>query len=169
MPEETMNTPSAVPLGPVDRLMLAIETFPLDTLYRGAVGAAITPAYLSALSVSGSSDTSLKLFCFVLAVLAALRIVPGVIRRVVPVSHELEREWAERRLIGKNVDSYQWKKLLGIGLGWIGYLTAVGPVRADSTILAIACTVAGIAGWVVWLKASRALATQHAAVPPGTG
>ena len=55
--------------------------------------------------------------CFLLAGLFLLRLVPAALRRLLPFSTETQDVWRERRRLGKRYDSYQWRKLLWIGLG----------------------------------------------------
>jgi hypothetical protein len=146
-------------LGSFEKLILSVESASFGTLYRTGIGFAIIPAYSSILATQGWRDTPGKLLLFLLAVLFTLRIAPGVARRVLPFSREVKQEWAELRNLAKTYDSFQWKKLLGIGLGLTAYLVSSGLHRADAIALATICTVGGVAGWLFWLRISRAIET----------
>jgi len=58
-----------------------------------------------------------SLACFFLAGLFLLRLVPAILRRLLPFSAETQEVWRERRKLGKRYDSYQLRKLLWIGVG----------------------------------------------------
>ncbi|MGB8326131.1 MAG: hypothetical protein WCE48_00990 [Steroidobacteraceae bacterium] len=152
-PQIALQGPDRGQLGPIERLVFAIESFPFDVIYRGAIGFGLVPAYLSALSASGLRDSSWKFILFFLGLLLALRVVPAVMRRALPFSRELRQRWVERRACAKAYDSYQWKKLLGIGMGLIAYLRESGTSRTDTLLIASICCLAGAAGWIAWLQA----------------
>jgi hypothetical protein len=151
-PQVALQGPDHGRLGPIERLVFAIESFPLDVIYRGAIAYGLVPAYALALSISGLSDSSWKFAVFFLGLLLALRAVPSVLRRALPFSRELRQRWAERRACAKAYDSYQWKKLLGIGIGLIAYLRQSGTTRTDTLLIASICCLAGAVGWIAWLK-----------------
>ena len=89
-------------------MILALETPPWDSAYRALIGYGVMPAFLRLLGDDGSPW---KLFVFFLAVLAALRIVPGILRRVLPFSRGIKTVWADRRALSKRYDSQRF--LLG--------------------------------------------------------
>ena len=146
-------------------MVLALETPPWDNAYRTLIGYGVMPAYLQ---LSGGNEAPWKLFVFFLAVLAALRIVPGVLRRVLPFSRDVKTVWAERRALAKRYDSYQWRKLFGIGLGWLAYLLVAGKAQDVPLFLAITCTASGALGQLFWFKRSRSLAIQASPAAPAS-
>jgi hypothetical protein len=138
-----------------DRILLSIEAFPFDILYRAVIGIALMPAYVYVLTLVAWRDTTAVLVFYLLAVLAALRVIPAVLRAVLPVSREVRQAWFERRKIAKTYDSFQWRKLLGLGLGWLVWLGMKHSVRSDALTLACFFTAAGFAGQIVWLRLSK--------------
>jgi len=145
-------------IGFAGRMVLALETPPWDSGYRMLIGYGVMPAYLQ---LAGANRAPWKLFVFFLAVLVALRIVPGVLRRVLPFSREVKTVWAERRALARRYDSYQWRKLFGLGLGWILYLLVAGKAQDVPLFLGVACTASGALGQLFWFKRSKTL-TAHA-------
>lgn len=139
-----------------DRLLLSIEQFPLNILYRAAIGYGLLPLYLWSLALLNVPDTTGMLVLCVAGVLVALRLVPGVLRRMLPASRELKAAWAHRRELAQSCDSFQWRKLFGIGLGWLAHLGITHNARVDALTLAIAFVLAGAAGQLFWIRLNRA-------------
>jgi hypothetical protein len=138
-----------------DRLLLSIEEFPLNVLYRAAIGFSLLPIYLWCVARLHLVDSTGLLLLFVAAVLVALRIVPGLLRRLVPASREVLTVWAQRRHFAQAFDSFQWRKLLGLGLGWLAQLGFTHNTRADALALAISFVLAGVAGQLVWIRLNK--------------
>jgi hypothetical protein len=158
-----MSMTTSAQIGSAGRMVLALETPPWDSAYRALIGYGIMPAYLQ---LFGGSSEIWKLLAFFLAILAALRIVPGVLRRVLPFSREVKTVWADRRALAKRYDSYQWRKLFGIGLGWLAYLVIAGKDRDLPLFLAVVCVLAGAFGLAFWHKHRKVLAAQTNAAAP---
>jgi hypothetical protein len=144
-------------------MVLSLETPPWDSLYRGIIGACLMPAFYR---VVGGNDSVWKLVVFFLAVLVALRIGPGMLRRVLPFSREVKAVWADRRALARRYDSYQWRKLFGLGFGWLVFLFITGDTWPAARCLAGACLVAGLIGLVVWMKRTKAIAVQAGPAAP---
>lgn len=135
-------------LSRLERTLLLLDAPPFDLLYRGLAGFAIMPVYES----SGRRfHTVGGLVGAWLLVMAASRIAPMVLRVSLPFSAALKAAWSERRQLAKHVDSYQWRKMLGVGLGWAIYCLVARTAWGDMTFIgAFACIAAGIAGWIFW-------------------
>ena len=134
-------------LGRIPRLLIAIEEPPWQAIYRVAIGFAVFPVlsrlwgddisgWMAALSFGG--------------ILLALRVVPTILRKVLPIPDSVRTQWAARRQIAKEYDSYQWQKLLWFGLGLAGYAALPGQRRMDRMILASICVGAGTFGLAMW-------------------
>ena len=78
----------------------------------------------------GSDGSDWTLVPFLLLVLLLLRVVPAVVRKVVPFSAELREAWSVRRRTAKLYDSYQWRKLMWIGAGLALYVAVSGQYSA---------------------------------------
>jgi hypothetical protein len=141
----------------IGKAVLGLETPPWDSLYRAVIGFYMMPAYYR---LGGAGEPVWKLVAFFLVVLVLLRIVPGLMRRVLPFSREIKSVWAERRALARRYDSYQWRKLFGLGLGWLTFLFASGNTWATARILAGFCLIAGSLGMVFWHRHSKALSSQ---------
>lgn len=145
------------------KLILGIESFPWSILYRAAIGYVVIPL---AGVIYGGSPAFTQLVIVFLAVLVGLRIVPAVLRRVLPVESDVKAVWATRRLQSRRHDSYQWQKLLGHGVG-LGAYAFLHPRTSGSPLaLAAICVAAGAAGLACWLRVSRALSSQKALTAP---
>jgi hypothetical protein len=144
-------------------MVLALENPPWDSLHRAVIGYFVMPAYHH---LVGEGGAPWKLFAFFLVVLVALRIVPGMIRRLLPFSRDVKTVWVDRRALARRYDSYQWRKLFGLGLGWLVCLLVSGEARGAALFLAVACLVTGTLGLVFWHKRSKALSAQASAAAP---
>lgn len=132
-----------------EQFLLALEERPWNAAYRMAIGFSAFPLYRG---LWGFNAQSWSLVYFFLAGLLLLRLVPAVLRRLLPFSAETQEVWRERRRLSKRYDSYQWRKLLWIGLG-IG-LNVLSSHSAKSgavgVVVALAFLAPGVAGWIVW-------------------
>ena len=134
-----------------ERLLLALEERPWNVVYRMAIGFSAFPLYRG---LYGFHASGWSLACFLLAGLFLLRLVPAVLRRLLPFSAETQDVWRERRRLGKRYDSYQWRKLLWIGLGiglsvLLSHSTERGTVGVVTALLFL---VPGLAGWIAWRR-----------------
>lgn len=138
-----------------DQLLLSVEKFPLSLLYRAALGAVLLPLYQACIDSAGLSDSAAHFILFVALVLFALRVVPGLLRRFIPASREVLTVWAERREFAQIYDSFQWRKLLGLGLGLAAGLFINHESRRDAVAIAILFVVGGLAGEFYWRSVCR--------------
>lgn len=139
------------------KLILGFENPPWDVLYRAAVGCLVMPV---AVLLFGKPPAALQLLAVFITILVSLRLIPGVLRRVVPFPSEVKNTWAERRAMAKRYDSYQWRKLFGIGLGWLGYLLLSGQTAGAPILMAGACLLAGAVGFACWKRVGRPISAQ---------
>jgi hypothetical protein len=87
-----------------------------------------------------------------LALLIGLRIGAAVLRKLLPFSAEARKIWLDRRQIAKLHDSYQWQKLLWIGLGLLPYAVVGGGLRSGELVLMVICLIGGGAGLLIWRR-----------------
>jgi hypothetical protein len=132
-------------------VLIALDETPCAQLWRIILGYAVVPAW-SKLSLSASAEWTL--FPFFLGTLFAVRVVPAVLRKVVPFDAAVLATWTERRRQAKRFDSYQWRKLFWIGLGLAMYMVFAEPSPAAVT-LTIMCAAAGASGLLLWSRRVR--------------
>ena len=105
-------------------------------------------------ALAGPAANGWTIFPFFLLTLIALRVVPAVVRKLVPFSAAAQARWAEQRQLAKRFDSYQWRKLFWMGLGQILFVWQSG-LRAPAVLtLAAICTVSGGLGLAMWRRRS---------------
>ena len=85
-----------------------------------------------------------------MGVLLALRVVPAVLRKILPLSGAARTILAERRQMSKRFDSYQWRKLFWIGIGLATFALQSGRRFPALLILTFACVLAGAVGVMTW-------------------
>jgi hypothetical protein len=145
------GTASTPEVGTIARVLLNIDDGAFGALYRVSIGFAILPAMSMLLGNDGSVWTVVP---FLLSILLLLRIVPAVIRKLVPFSSAMRETWAERRRTAKRYDSYQWRKLTWIGVGLAIYIAASGQISPSRIVVCSTCLLAGIAGMARWRSVS---------------
>jgi hypothetical protein len=116
------------------------------------VGALVPYLGLMLVGLDSSGST---LFILFFGVLALMRILPALLRRVIPFTDEAQSIWQARRQLAKRYDSYQWKKLTWIGIGWGVYAVIGSEPRKPLIILAIFCCFVGLAGTARWTYRKR--------------
>ena len=132
---------------PRERMLLALDAGVPGALYRILLGAAIAPL-AQWLPVGLGPRWSLAL-AFI-GVLAGLRVGSTVLRRLVRHSAALGEAWSVRRRTAKYYDSFQWRKLLWVGLGLALQAALAARPAPLQWALAACCLVAGAAGTLRW-------------------
>ena len=133
----------------IERFLVNLDSWPWSAISRVALGLGIPPVFGA---LSGGDDrlwTDLALF---VGLLVALRIVPAVLRRVLPFSLEAKQLWRKRRDIAKRHDSYQWQKLFWIGLGLLPYAVIGDGLRNGELVVTFICLIGGSAGSLFWRR-----------------
>jgi hypothetical protein len=136
----------------IERMARRAETAPWLALYRVGIGAGVLLAFTR---TSDHAVGSWRLVPFLLLALLTLRVVPVVLRRILPFSDEARAEWSRRRLLAKSFDSYQWRKLLWVGLGIGGAALFVGQTDTVPGVVAVICLLAGGIGTLRWRRIAR--------------
>jgi hypothetical protein len=123
------------------------------------LGLAILPAFRA---LPGGDERAWTFPALFLGMLVALRVVPAILRHVLPLSSEAKTVGAERRQIAKQYDCYQWQKLFWIGLGMLSYAAISGGLSGSVLIVTLICLAGGGAGMLLWWKTrgSVKIATQ---------
>src|SRR5262245_26267221 len=142
---------SAPEVGAIERALLKISDGAFAAFYLVLIGVATLPAMSLLLGDAGSDWIVVP---FLLSILLLLRIVPAVVRKLVPFSGATREAWAVRRRAAKQYDSYQWGKLLWIGVGLAIYITAAGQFSPSRIVVCATCLLAGTAGMVRWRAVS---------------
>ncbi len=131
----------------LDRALISIDRSPLDAVLRTLLGFVCIPL-LSSLHQDAHSGWILTIG--VLLLMFSLRIVPAVVRRLLPPSPEVKAVWAERRQIAKRYDCFQWQKLFFIGLGLACYMLVSRELSMPTIAVSSFCVVFGAIGVVRW-------------------
>jgi hypothetical protein len=129
------------------KLLLAIDVFPLDAIWKIAAGFAVFP--LTTL-LFGKRDSIGYSLAALLIVLALIRLLPLFIRKLIPFPISVKQAWHERRDTARKHDSYQWKKLLWIGIGMLSYIAASELFWTGRLSIACACALVGGIGMLRW-------------------
>lgn len=154
------NNASTDGIRPVEKLLLWGDTPPWDAFYRTAIGYLTIPAMWRLL---GANHSGWILIPFLLGVLFMIRLLPVVFRKVLPFSTAVQGIWSERRQTAKHYDSYQWQKLMWIGVGLGLYTVHSRQFLTPRTAVAIFCILSGAIGLVRW----RSIAPRTEPAPVG--
>jgi hypothetical protein len=141
----------------LEKLIVAIDAPLVDIVWRAAVGFFFLPNYFS---LVGADSWWLLVACLLL-VLLAMRIGAGVARSVLPFSRSAKQTWAARRTVGKEYDSYQWRKLVGFGVGMVGYLALQRQPNPTAWVLAAVVLAAGFVGSLFWWRVREVAFTAN--------
>lgn len=131
------------------RLLLQLDVFPWGAVWRAGVGAVAFPMFRLACGGSCRFWSTAGLF---LALLMAVRAVPLVLRRLLRPDPQVREMWASRRRLAKEFDSYQWQKLLWIGVGLLLGVVLAGTPAQGEIVLTIFCLVGGALGLFFWRR-----------------
>ena len=137
----------------IEQFLLNLDSGPWSAVSRVMLGLCIAPAFRA---LSGGNDELWIAFALFAGLLAALRVLPAVMRKVLPFSTETKDVWLQRRQIAKLHDSYQWQKLFWIGLGLLAYGIADGGLKAGEQVVMVVCLLGGAAGLLFWRRIAGA-------------
>lgn len=144
-----MSTLLALPSRAAERWLIGIDRFPWAALYRVALGYLL--AWVS-VRWSAPDPPGWSVLAWLLGTLVALRVVPVLVRRIVPFSPEANAIWAERRMLAKRYDSYQWQKLLWFGIGLLVYGLVASRFDRALTVTTALSVAGGGVGLVLWWR-----------------
>ena len=131
----------------LEKMLMKIEQKPWHCICRIMIGVCASEIFPLIFGVNGPTYA---FFLLLIGMLGMLRLVPAILRRILPFSLETQAVWKKRRMLAKRYDSYQWQKLFWIGLGFAFDATLSGRYYNSSIILASVCIIPGVVGLVVW-------------------
>ena len=115
----------------LERFLVDLDSGPSSAVSRVALGLCIPPLFRA---LSGDADRIWIDLALFLALLIGLRVGPAVLRKLLPFSTEAKQIWLDRRQIAKKHDSYQWQKLLWVGLGMLPYAAVGSGLRTGADV-----------------------------------
>jgi hypothetical protein len=142
-----MNNTSQAHVPAHERIIILIERYPSSATYRIGPGYVIPLLYYR---ISSREDSDWFLALRFLCALIALRILPAVLRKVLPFINEARAIWIERRQLAKRYDSYQWRKLIWLGIGMSCYVAISGAWDGVVGALTAFCILGGGLGGIFW-------------------
>jgi hypothetical protein len=153
-----------------EHVLVGLDDGAAGALLRVGLGYVTGLAWLQLIGLQAPGWTVVPFF---LAVLASVRLLPAVIRKVGRFSEPVRSVWTGRRQMAKRYDSYQWQKLFWIGLG-LGLQLALAARRSGALVaLALFCLIAGTLGLATWRAigggANRSGSTGTRAATSGKG
>ena len=138
----------------IERFLLALDSGPWSAVSRVVLGFLIPPVFRALSSGRDQVWISLALFA---GLLIGLRVIPALLRAVLPFSGETKSIWFQRRQVAKLHDSYQWQKLFWIGLGLLAFAVAGGGLRTGEQVVTLICLVGGGGGLLLWRRSKAAV------------
>ena len=126
----------------LERFLVRLDSGSWAVVSRVMLGLAIAPICRA---IAGSHDEVWVELALFIALLIGLRVIPALLRGVLPFSAETRAIWFQRRQIAKLYDSYQWQKLFWVGLGLLAFDIIGGPQAGEQVITAF-CLIGGGAG-----------------------
>ena len=146
----------------LERFLVELDSGPSSAVSRVALGLCIPPVFRA---LSGGHDRIWIDLVLFLAILIGLRVIPAVLRKVLPFSAEAKQTWSDRRQIAKLHDCYQWQKLFWVGLGLLPHAVGGGGLRPGEAVLTVICLIGGGAGLLIWRRINAAPAVAQLKAP----
>ena len=142
-----------VSLARVERLLIEVEAPPWNAAWRCMLGFVLLASYPT--WFAGGMLAVLGLLAWLLGALVMLRVIPGVLRRVLPLSESVQARWRQKRGLGRMHDCHQWRKLFWIGLGMAAYCVYSASAPAAPMSVALGAMVGGVIGMARWRRIVR--------------
>jgi len=133
----------------LERFLVRLDSGPWSAVSRVVLGLAIAPVFRT---IAGGRDQVWIALALFVALLIALRVVPALLRAVMPFSAETKGIWFQRRQIAKLHDSYQWQKLFWIGFGLLAFAAISGGLQTGEQVITAFCLIGGAAGLWLWRR-----------------
>jgi uncharacterized membrane protein YfcA len=145
---ELGNREREVSKGMLEKVLINFDVGVSGAVLRVALGYVLVPA----LQVLGIGPGPWTVVVSLLAMLFAVKVVAAVGRRVVPASDVVRSHWEWRRNLARYHDSYQWRKLLWIGIGLMMGAAIGSPGTRVQWLIGVLCVVAGGGAEVYWRR-----------------
>lgn len=142
----------------LERLLINVDVGLPGAVLRTALGFLLLPT----LRGLGWDPGPAMAVVALLALLFAVKVVAAVARRLVPATAVVRAHWAWRRDLARNHDSYQWRKLVWIGVGLLLGAALGVPGTRVQWVLGAACLAAGGAAEAFWRRQGIGLAPPAA-------
>ena len=143
----------------LERILTRLDVGVPGAVLRIALGLLLVPA----LQVLRHEPDSWTVVVSLLVMLFAVKVVGAVGRRMVPATEVVRSNWAWRRNLASNYDSYQWRKLLWIGIGLMVGAALGTPGTRIQWVLGAVCVLAGGNAEVLWRRKGIGLTPPSAA------
>jgi hypothetical protein len=143
------KSPETTKLQMLEKLMLCAEQTPFAILYRALIGFSLMPLFSFLYGDSGTFRNLVPLF---IGILFMLKLVPLILRRLIPSPQAVQIVWAKQRQLAKRYDCYQWQKLFWIGLGMSAYLVFWSKAHGAFMFLTLFCLVTGGLALLLWRR-----------------
>jgi hypothetical protein len=131
----------------IDSFLWHLDVGPMGALWRTALGAAFAYALSRVLPNAGGWTA---VACLA-GTLLALKAAAAGGRRFVR-SPRARDEWVWRRMLASDYDSYQWRKLLWVGLGILVARSIAGTSSAWEIPVGLGCVASGAVGELAWRR-----------------
>ncbi len=131
----------------LERMLVRLDSWPWNMVWRFVLGLSLPSIFHAVAGYSAPVWAPLMLF---LCILVGLYLIPALLRRALPFSFEARSIWSERRKTARKHDSFQWQKLLWVGLGLAADAVVVGGLREGEVLLTLICLIGGGAGLFFW-------------------
>ncbi|HEY1265377.1 MAG TPA: hypothetical protein VGF06_17735 [Terriglobales bacterium] len=137
-----------------DRILVSVDRNPFGALVRILIGFFFIPAWSL---FDEDVDADWTLIIGFISLLVTLRLVPALLRKLLPLSSEVKAVLSERRRIAKRYDSFQWQKLffLGIGVGCYALTWNGSPWSIALSGVCVACGGIGMVRWYTQVSKVR--------------
>ncbi len=137
-----------------EKLLLNLDVGPFGAALRVALGAILVPVVHALLPGRvGAVRAALSLA----VLLFAVKVLAAVGRRLVPSTPAVQARWDWRRRLARQHDSFQWRKLLWVGIGILAS-ASLAPRAGWEWALGTSCVAAGLLGEVAWRRKGLPLA-----------
>jgi hypothetical protein len=142
----------------LDKVLINLDIGAPGALLRVVLGLLLVPALDAVHADAGLWLTS----AWLLAALFGIKVVAAAARKALPASALVRSHWEWRRNLARYYDSYQWRKLLWLGVGiMIG--GAMGwPGTETQWLLGVVCFASGAVAEILWRRLGLRLAPQAA-------